>query len=115
MQNIQVNPGVKSVGEQGSYQPIKNNGVEIKHQENVKEKDRYTEEQLVKAVKKANESFEAFDRRLEITIHEATKQVMVKVINSSNDEVIREVPPEKILDFVAYMMEVAGLIVDKKV
>jgi flagellar protein FlaG len=31
-----------------------------------------------------------------------------------NDEVIREIPPEKILDMVAKMMELAGILVDEK-
>ncbi|NMA03219.1 MAG: flagellar protein FlaG, partial [Clostridiales bacterium] len=73
------------------------------------------EEQLINAVEKANKSFEPFDRRFEVSIHEKTKAVMVKVINSVNDEVIREIPPEKILDMVAYMLEIAGIIVDERV
>ncbi|HZX20764.1 MAG TPA: flagellar protein FlaG [Clostridia bacterium] len=73
------------------------------------------DEQLIYAVEKANKSFEPFDRRFEVSIHEKTKSVMVKVINSISDEVIREIPPEKILDMVAYMLEVAGIIVDERV
>lgn len=73
------------------------------------------EDQLIHAIEKANESFETFDRRFEISVHEKTKAVMVKVINSENDEVIREIPPEKILDMVASMLEMAGIIVDERV
>lgn len=73
------------------------------------------EGQLQKAIDKANKSFQPFDRRFERSIHEKTKTVMVKVINSTNDEVIREIPPEKVLDMVAYMLEVAGILVDEKV
>ena len=73
------------------------------------------EEQLIHAVDRANKSFEPFDRRFEISIHEKTGSIMVKVINSINDEVIREIPPEKILDMVAHMLEIAGIIVDERV
>lgn len=73
------------------------------------------EEQLIHAVEKANKSFEPFDRRFEVSIHEKTRAVMVKVINSINDEVIREIPPEKILDMVAHMLEIAGIIVDERI
>lgn len=73
------------------------------------------EEQLIHAVDKANKSFQPFDRRFEISVHEKTKSIMVKVINSANDEVIREIPPEKVLDMVAYMLEFAGIIVDERV
>ena len=40
---------------------------------------------------------------------------MVKIINSTNDEVIKEIPPEKILDIIAGLMELAGIIVDERV
>ena len=40
---------------------------------------------------------------------------MVKVINSETNEVIREIPPEKILDLVAKMWELAGILVDERV
>lgn len=74
-----------------------------------------SEEQLIHAIDKANKSFEPFDRRFELSVHEKTKAVMVKVIDSTNDEVIREIPSEKVLDMVAHMLEVAGIIVDKKI
>lgn len=75
----------------------------------------YTEEQVIKAIEKANKSFESFERRFEISVHDRLKNaIMIKVINSSNDEVIREIPSKKLLDMVANMLEVAGLLVDKK-
>lgn len=73
------------------------------------------EDQLIHAIERANKSFQPFDRRFEISVHEATKAVMVKVIDSENDEVIREIPPEKILDMVASMLDMAGIIVDERV
>lgn len=73
------------------------------------------EEELIHAVDRANKSFEPFDRRFELSVHKKTGAIMVKVINSTNDEVIREIPSEKILNMVAYMLEVAGIIVDEKV
>lgn len=51
---------------------------------------------------------------LDISIHEKTNQIMVKVLNKETGELIREVPPEKIVDLVASMMEMAGIIIDKK-
>ncbi len=72
-------------------------------------------EQLDKAIEQANKSFKSFDRRFERSVHEKTNTVMVRVINATNDEVIREIPPEKILDMVAYMLEIAGIIIDEKV
>ncbi|MCC5909264.1 MAG: flagellar protein FlaG [Clostridiaceae bacterium] len=83
--------------------------------EQLKKEPKFSQEELVKAVDKANESFKSFERRFEISIHEDTNSIMVKVIDSSTDELIREVPSEKVLDMVAYMMEVAGLFVDTRI
>lgn len=76
---------------------------------------KFNEEDVINAIEKANKDFIVYDRRLEFSIHEKTKQIMVKIIDVSTDEVIKELPPEKVLDMVAGVLEVAGIIVDKKV
>ncbi|HOM43782.1 MAG TPA: flagellar protein FlaG, partial [Bacillota bacterium] len=48
------------------------------------------------------------------SVHDVTKQIMVKVIDNKTQEVIKEFPPEKILDMVAKMWEVAGILVDER-
>lgn len=79
------------------------------------EDKRVSEEDVIHIIEKANKDFIIYDRRLEFSIHDKTKQIMVKIIDVSTDEVIKELPPEKILDMVAGMLEVAGIIVDRKV
>jgi len=44
---------------------------------------------------------------LQFSIHEETKEIMVKVLDTDTEEVIREIPPEKILDMVAKIWELA--------
>ncbi|WP_432407338.1 flagellar protein FlaG [Wukongibacter sp. M2B1] len=53
--------------------------------------------------------------RLQFSVHEKTKQIMVKIIDNHTQQVVKEIPPEKILDMVASMVERAGLIVDKRI
>lgn len=77
--------------------------------ENTKEQ----EHQVIKAIEKANKHIRTYDRRLEFSIHDATKQIMVKVINTENDAVIREIPSEKVLDMVAHLWEISGILVDE--
>ena len=72
------------------------------------------EQEVINAIEKANKHIRSFDRRLEFSIHETTKQIMVKVINTEDDTVVREIPSEKILDMVAHMWEVAGILIDEK-
>ncbi len=42
---------------------------------------------------------------INISIHKKTKQYVIKVIDPQTKKVIREMPWEKFLDFVAYMIE----------
>jgi len=67
-----------------------------------------------KAVDRVNHTFEIEKRSLRFKIHERLNEVMVKVIDSETEEVIREIPPEKLLDMFASMLELAGLLVDEK-
>lgn len=79
------------------------------------EERKYSEEEIIGAIESANEKFVAYDRRFEFSIHEKTKEIMVKVIDVNTDQVIREIPPEKILDMVAAIWEAAGIFVDEKI
>lgn len=72
------------------------------------------EHEVIKAIERANKHIRSYDRKLEFSIHDLTKQIMVKVIDTENDTVIREIPSEKILDMVAHLWEVAGILVDEK-
>lgn len=88
---------------------------EIKQVQNTPQERNVEDQQLNKALEKANKSFQPFDRQFQRSYHEKTNAVMVKVIDSSTGDLIRELPPEKILDMVAHMLEVAGILVDKRV
>jgi flagellar protein FlaG len=72
------------------------------------------EERLIHAIEKSNSDVKWHNTRLQFSIHEKTKQIMVKVIDNETEEVIREIPPEKILNMVGEMLERTGLFVDRK-
>ena len=69
---------------------------------------------LPDAVKQIEQIVQAFDRSLKFRVHDETNSVMVQVYNTQTKEVIREFPPENILDMVAlFEKQLAGLFVDK--
>ncbi len=72
------------------------------------------EKVVSEAVEKMNRVVEGSNRRFQYTIHEGTKDIMIKVIDETTREVIKEIPPKKILDMVASMLEMAGLMVDER-
>lgn len=73
-----------------------------------------SEKVVIDAIERANRAISGANRKFEFSIHEKTKEVMVKVIDTDTNQVIREIPPEKILDLVAKMWEMAGLVVDER-
>lgn len=102
------------MGERGSARTDQA-GMGVKSSNSQMEERRYTEEELIKSIESANEQFVMFDRRFEFSIHEKTKHIMVKVIDVTTDEIIREIPPEKILDLVAGIWEMSGILVDERI
>ena len=73
-----------------------------------------SEDEIFKQVKDANQKLKIYDRRLEFSIHDGTKRIMVKVINTNDDSVIREIPSEKALDMLAYVWKLTGILLDEK-
>lgn len=71
------------------------------------------EKQLIQAIEKANH-LQANQTECEFSVHKDTKQIMIKLIDSSTKEIIKEIPSEKVLDMVAHMCELAGIFVDEK-
>lgn len=93
--------------------------VQEKPQESTRERSDNNQSQVnervvSEAVGKLNKALEGTNRRMEYSVYERTNEIMIKVIDEATGEVIREVPPKKILDMVANMMEMAGLIVDER-
>lgn len=72
------------------------------------------EKQWIDLIERANKALNGGNRSFEFSIHEATKEIVVKVIDKDTNEIIREIPNEKILDMVAKMWEMAGIFVDER-
>jgi len=73
------------------------------------------EMELIKAIEKASKALEPENISLEYTRHEETGIMMLKIVNRDTQEIVREIPPEKILDIAAAIWKMAGIIVDQKV
>ncbi|AZO96776.1 flagellar protein FlaG [Halocella sp. SP3-1] len=70
---------------------------------------------LKTVIESANEGVQVFNKNIEFTIHEETNKIMVKIIDNETDEVIKEIPAEKILDMVAKFCEMVGILIDEKI
>ena len=72
-------------------------------------------ERLVRmAVDKANKQMMSRETSLQFEAYDRTGDMIVRIIDTNTKEVIREIPSKKILDMVANMLEMAGLLVDER-
>jgi len=76
--------------------------------------DDLSEKVVRDAVERANRALSGSDRKFEISTHEKTKEIMIKVLDTNTNEVIREIPPRKIVDLVVRLCEMAGILYDEK-
>lgn len=69
--------------------------------------------------KKIKEAVEEMNKKManseaQFGIHEATNRVTIKIVDKKTKEIIKELPPEKTLDMIAKVWEMAGILVDEK-
>ncbi len=81
--------------------------------EPAKKKEEADKKLLEEAVEKANRTMETYNTELQFVMHEESGELMVKVIDSRDGSVIREIPPEYVLRLVAHIKKMLGIIIDK--
>ncbi|WP_342538859.1 flagellar protein FlaG [Sporosarcina sp. FSL K6-1540] len=62
-----------------------------------------------------NTFLESANTQLRFKFHEKLNEYYVTIVDSTTDEVIREIPSKKLLDIHAAMREFVGLLVDRKI
>lgn len=92
---------VESAREKGQS----NNGEQSQDQQAYHEKIRKAVETLNKKMSNSEAVF---------GIHEDTNRVTIKIVDKSTKEVIKELPPEKTLDMIARVWEMAGILIDER-
>ena len=71
-------------------------------------------EQLKKAIAEMNKKINNSNEEAVFGVHEDTNRIMIKIMDKDTKEVIKEFPPEKTLDMIAKIWEMAGILVDEK-
>jgi flagellar protein FlaG len=99
---------------------IKSNNKKTNRQAtSLQEKKEYNQKELEdevrESVKDVNEIVDQVKEGLSFQIHEDTEELMVQVIDVNTDEVIKELPPEEMLDLKARIHEMVGILIDEKV
>lgn len=110
---------VEKINTENTVKPVsqvRTSSIEIRDhvKQNLGYKPTIQEKLIMESIETANQKILGPEKEFEFAIHKQTKQIMVKVIDKSTKEIIREIPPEKVLDAVAQMCEIAGIFMDEK-
>lgn len=87
-----------------------NHGRQYESQENAQQQP--STESIRRAVENFNKNLT--NSEAVFGIHEKTNRVTIKIVDKETKEVIKELPPEKTLDMISKVWEIAGLLVDEK-
>ncbi len=103
----------KSGEEAGSQQQSAN--AKTQQQANIRQaREQQQSEQLKKAIMEMNRRINNSNEEAVFGVHEDTNRIMIKIMDKETKEVIKEFPPEKTLDMIARIWEMAGILVDEK-
>ena len=110
----QVNSNIYSNGEMSSMEKVVDD-VEVKDrvETQVGEKE-VSENDIKKAIKKINTFLQDENTHAEYSMHKGLSRIMIKIVDNDTKKVVLELPPEKLVDMVSKMCELAGVLVDKK-
>lgn len=62
-----------------------------------------------------NDIVDFLGRGIRFKLHDETDLLMTQIIDVKTQEVLKEMPPEEMLDLIARIEEMVGLIIDEKV
>jgi flagellar protein FlaG len=68
-----------------------------------------------RAATKVNEVLSSADPQLKIHVDDETERVVVKIVEQESGEVIRQIPPEELLELEKYLSSPKGLLVQEQV
>ncbi len=71
-------------------------------------------EEIKKAVDEINKKMINQDSEAIFGFHDKTNRITIKIVDKKTKQVTKELPPEKTLDMLAKVWEMAGILVDEK-
>ena len=72
-------------------------------------------DKLEEAVNSINEFLNTQHKASKFVFHEGLDKYYVQLVDADTDEVIKEIPPEKLLNAFYEMKKLAGMIIDEKI
>jgi len=70
---------------------------------------------LEKIGEELNRCIRVFNTHLAFEIDRPSNRIIIRIVDTETEEVIRQIPPEELLRIMHYMDELLGLLVDERV
>jgi flagellar protein FlaG len=99
---------VKAVNKQAEDVDSSNKESVDKTADSKQAKPEYTLGVVRKAVDEGNSLLQSINRNLQFTVDDASKELVVKIVDSESGELVRQIPTEEMLMFIRRMKEMEG-------
>lgn len=82
--------------------------------DNPQQERELSKEELKNVNSQLNKFMSSINADIQFEMHDRTKQLMVQVVNTQNNRVLREFPSHEMLDVLANISDYIGILLDKK-
>ena len=106
----------ETVVQQGSQTIVKQQATTVERVQNLSiDNSEETKTKVQEAVDKMNEILDVNNSTSKFMYHEGLERYYVTVVNRETEEVVKEIPPKRLLDAFYEMQKMLGVIVDEKI
>ncbi|BCV25492.1 flagellar protein FlaG [Gelria sp. Kuro-4] len=79
------------------------------------EETKFNPQDVEDAVAALDQTVRAFSERISFVLHRESGRMQVQVIDNATQEIVKEIPPTAVLEVIARIREMVGLLLDEKV
>lgn len=113
---VKTQPVGENVVQQGSQTTVKPQATTVERVQNLSIDDsEETKAKVQEAVDKMNEMLDVNNSASKFMYHEGLERYYVTVVDRETEEVVKEIPPKRLLDAFYEMQKMLGMIVDEKI
>ena len=106
---------VNKTDEQGPQNQLNNQYTQQRTEDNSSQNQQLEREQLEKVAQQLQEFMGEMSRSLQFQVDEDSGRDVIKVLDKSTGDVIKQYPSEEVLSLVSKLSETAGLLIDQTV
>ncbi|MCH7320655.1 flagellar protein FlaG [Solibacillus sp. MA9] len=106
----------ENVVQQGNQTTMKQQATTVERVQNLSiDNSEETKAKVQEAVDKMNEMLDVNNSASKFMFHEGLERYYVTVVDRETEEVVKEIPPKRLLDAFYEMQKMLGMIVDEKI